>query len=73
VIIADHQPGEALMSILEMFCRVDDFWQTYGEDWQRRQIPSGERRRFPRGIMHPSRIMTILIHFYQARYRTFKA
>lgn len=61
------------MSILELFCSVDDFWQTYGEDWQRRQIASGEKRRMRQGVMHPSEIMTLLIHFHQARYRTFKA
>jgi hypothetical protein len=61
------------MSILDLFCSVDDFWQAYGEDWQRRQIASGEKRRVRQGMMHPSEIMTILIHFHQARYRTFKA
>lgn len=61
------------MSILELYCSVDDFWLAHGADWQRHQIASGEKRRVRPGVMHPSEIMTLLIHFHQARYRTFKA
>ena len=60
------------MSILDLFCDVDDFWQEYGQDWEQRLICSGKQRRHHKGEMHPSEIMTLLIHFHQSCYRTFK-
>lgn len=59
------------MSLLALFCDVDDFCQ----QWQAQQptsLPavSGQRRRQPRLI--DSEIMTIVIHFHQSGYRNFK-
>src|SRR5579859_4138605 len=66
-------PGlEALsMSILDLFCSVDAFWQQFEPLWEREQVAAGrQRRRATR--LHPSEIMTILILFQQSGYRTFK-
>lgn len=60
------------MSILDLFCEVDDFWQNYGQEWERRLLTHGKRPRHHADEMHPSEIMTILIHFHQSCYRTFK-
>ena len=60
------------MSILELFCSVDDFGQTYAAQQPRQVTPPGKHRRRV-GRMHPSEIMTILIAFHQSHYRTFKA
>lgn len=59
------------MSLLALFCAVDDFCQ----QWQAQQpksLPrvSGQRRRQP-GLSE-SEIMTIIIHFHQSGYRDFK-
>ncbi len=63
------------MSLLELFCPVDDFCQTFLPQWQRTQLASGLRqrqRRRARGLSL-SEIMTLLIHFHQSHYRDFKA
>ena len=60
------------MRILDLFCDVDDFWQAHGQDWEQRLVTTGKKRRHHAGEMHPSEIMTILIHFHQSCYRTFK-
>jgi hypothetical protein len=60
------------MSLLELFCAVDDFWMSFAPRWRPIQIENG-RQRQRTGDMHPSEIMTILIHFHQSHYRTLKA
>ncbi len=61
------------MSILELFCSVDDFWQQFAPQWQQELLTCGQRQRNRLTQMHPSEIMTILILFHQSHYRTFKA
>lgn len=61
------------MSILEVFCAVDEFWQTFAPTWEQSQLPSGAHRRGRTPQLHPSEIMTILIWFHCSHYRTFKA
>ncbi|SRR5258708_1667251 len=60
------------MSLLELFCDVDDFWQLMDKRYQQ-ALPSytGQKVREP-GLC-ASEIMTILIHFHQSGYRNFKA
>jgi|TARA_Y100000310_G_C20497732_1_gene722380 hypothetical protein len=61
------------MSLLELFCHVDDFYQSFQPYWHRHLLKVGHvrRRRFSR--LSPSEIMTILIYFHQSHYRNFKA
>ncbi len=61
------------MSILELFCSVDEFWVRFEPQWQREVLASGQRQRRRAGELHPSEIMTILILFQTSHYRTFKA
>ncbi len=61
------------MSILELFCSVDDFWQQFAPKWHQDLLTSGQRQRIRLTQLHPSEIMTILILFQQSHYRTFKA
>jgi hypothetical protein len=59
------------MSIRDLFCSVDAFWDVFEPLWEQQQVASGrQRRRATR--LHPSEIMTILILFQQSGYRTFK-
>jgi hypothetical protein len=60
------------MSLLELFCAVDDFWQEFKPSWQQKRLNSSERQRQRAGILCESEMMTIVIHFHQARYRDFK-
>jgi transposase len=60
------------MSLLELYCHVDDFWQRFAPVWERELLQSGLKQRRRRGKLYPSEIMTILIHFHQMRYRDFK-
>lgn len=60
------------MSLLELFCAVDEFWMSFSSTWQQTQVENG-RQRQRAGQMYPSEIITILIHFHQSHYRTFKA
>ena len=61
------------MSILELFCSVDDFWQQFAPNWHHDLLTSGQRQRWRPTQLAPSEIMTILILFHQSHYRTFKA
>lgn len=59
------------MSILELFCDVDDFCKLMS----RYEVPLqlGSPKRGPKPSLALSEIMTIIIHFHQSHYRDFKA
>ena len=65
--------GGIAVSILDLFCSVDEFWQRFEPWWQRQLLASGARQRLRPTRLHPSEIMTIAIVFQQSHYRTFKA
>jgi hypothetical protein len=59
------------MSIVELFCDVDDFcqsWACYGLPLQ-----LGPAKRGPKHSLGLSEIMTLMIHFHQSPSRDFKA
>ena len=60
------------MSILKLFCHVDDFcqWLVTREN---AELLGVTRKRGPAPRLSLSEVMTILIHFHQSRYRDFKA
>lgn len=60
------------MSLLELFCDVDDFCRTFEAKAQEQQLPVSARRG-PISSLSTSEIMTIMIHFHQQRYRDFKS
>ena len=75
------------MSLLELFCSVDDFCQAYERTVQSLPVceiselvdsataaPRGRRPSLRRraGQMCMSEVMTLCIHFHQSHYRTFK-
>jgi len=61
------------MSLLELFCSVDDFCQAYLRAGTGKQLGSGKRQRRRGGELHLSEVLTIIIHFHQSHYRDFKA
>ena len=60
------------MSLLELFCHVDDFWQAFAVEWEQELLQSGQKQRRRAGQLCSSEIMTLLIFFHQMRYRDFK-
>lgn len=60
------------MSLLELFCDVDDFMMSFEPQWKASQLQADKQRKRP-GQLCPSEVMTLLIHFHQSHYRTFKA
>jgi len=61
------------VSVLELFCAVDDFCHAFEPKWHQHCLTSGDKRRNRRRELALSEIMTILILFHQSHYRTFKA
>lgn len=61
------------MSVLELFCAVDDFCQLFEPHWHKHCLSSGTKQRNRARELALSEIMTILILFHQSHYRTFKA
>jgi hypothetical protein len=60
------------MSLLELYCHVDDFWQAFAAEWESELLQAGIQQRRRQGRLCGSEIMTILIYFHQMRYRDFK-
>lgn len=60
------------MSLLELFCHIDDFCQNYESLWQQSLLESGQPHRQRRGQMSMSEMMTLVVHVHQQRYRDFK-
>ena len=60
------------MSLLELFCSIDDFWQVYEAIWYQSLLESGQRQRRRACRMSMSEMMTIVVYFHQKQYRNFK-
>ena len=60
------------MSLLELFCAVDEFCRQWEPGWRRQQLAQGQRQRQRRRQLCLSEVMTILIAFHSSGYRNFK-
>ena len=60
-----------MTSLLELFCEVDDFHKRFTQEMASKQLDNGSRRG-PACRLSQSEIMTIMIHFHESGYRTFK-
>src|ERR1700681_1932015 len=58
------------MSLLELFCDVDDFMLSFEPHWKASRLRA-DKQRARTGQLCPSEVMTILIHFHQSHYRPF--
>jgi hypothetical protein len=61
------------MSVLELFCAVDDFCQAFEPVFRQHLLATNERRRQRASGLCLSEVMTIVIHFHQSHYRDFKS
>jgi len=60
------------MSLLELFCDIDDFCQTFEPSLHQALLGSGQRQRQRACQMSLSEMLTIVVHFHQIGYRNFK-
>ncbi len=60
------------MSLLELFCHVDTFCQSFLPEWDRQLRAHGQRSRLRSGQLAMSELLTILVYFHQMRFRDFK-
>ena len=60
------------MSLLELFCDVDDFYNLFSKKLSERQLGAAKRKPGPKQRLSVSEVMTIMILFHQSNYRCFK-
>jgi len=60
------------MSLTQLFSDVDDFCQWFTPEWEKNQLENGNKKRNRPRALSQSEIITIIIHFHQSGYRTFK-
>lgn len=61
------------LDITEIFCQIDDFYQTFEYHYQQQPLLMGmEQPRFYRSRLSLSEVMTIVIAFHGSGFRTFK-
>ena len=61
------------MSLLALFCDVDDFCIEFEHHLEKHRIGQARSKSGPKPALTMSEIMTIVIHFHQSSYRNFKA
>lgn len=61
------------MSLVELFCLVDDFCQEFEPHWEQFMLKHNLRQRRRQARLSLSEVMTIIIYFHQSGYRNFKA
>ena len=60
------------MSLLDLFCKIDDFCQEFEVGWHQQLMSDGVKKRKRLGTMSLSEMMTIVVYFHQQGYRNFK-
>jgi hypothetical protein len=61
------------MSLLEIFCDVDDFMLVFADWFKTHALPQTPSTRGRKATLSMSEVMTIIIWFHQSHYRDFKA
>lgn len=61
---------------IQLFCLIDDFCKTFEPQWKKKLIENVDKQKLKKVTrscgLSLSEIMTILVHFHQSGYRTFK-
>jgi hypothetical protein len=60
------------MSLTQLFSDIDDFCQGFTPEWKKNLLEQGVKKRNRPRALSQSEIITIVIHFHQSGYRTFK-
>jgi len=58
--------------LIETFCLVDDFCQSFMPEFEQKLLSSGVQKRRRPSRLSLSEIMALMIHFHQSHYRDFK-
>jgi Transposase DDE domain len=58
--------------LIEIFCQIDDFCKQFEKEFSMKLLTDGNGNRIRSFQMSLSEIMTIMIHFHQSGYKTFK-
>jgi transposase len=61
------------MSLLELFCKIDDFCQEFEQGWHQQLLEDGQKKRKRNGRMSLSEMMTLVVYFHQMGFRNFKS
>lgn len=61
-----------MSALTSMFCEIDDFCKRFEPEFERQLKKAGLRKRIRSSRLSLSEIMTIIVHFHQSSYRTFK-
>jgi hypothetical protein len=64
--------ARSIMSLLELFCDIDDFWQMYESVWHPMLLENGLAQRRRTCQMTMSEMMTIMVHCHQKLFRDVK-
>ena len=67
-----HLKERVPMTILPIFCDVDDFCKAFLPEWEKFLLSAKPSKRRRKSGLCLSEIMTIVIHFHQSGYRHFK-
>jgi hypothetical protein len=59
-------------TLLFLYCLVDEFCEEFLPLWEKHLLLSRLKKRHRKSQLSPAEIMTIVIHFHQSHYRTFK-
>lgn len=60
------------MELVTVFYLIDEFCKEFEPKWRAERLASGERQRIRPCTMTLTEILTIIVHFHQSDYRTFK-
>lgn len=60
------------MSLTRLFCDADDFCQWFIAEWEKTLIEDGTKKRLRKRSLSQSEIITIIVHYHQSGYKTFK-
>ncbi len=60
-----------MLDLVELFCSIDDFWETFKSEWNAHLIANNSNRG-PDPQMSISEMMTLVILFHHSGYRCFK-
>ncbi len=60
------------MCLVELYCSVDDFWESFKYEWDNHLLGSEKTKRGPESELSIPEMMIIVILFHQSNYRTFK-
>lgn len=60
------------MELVTLFYLIDEFCKEFEPKWRAERLASGERQRIRPCTMTLTEILTVIVHFHQSDYRTFK-